>query len=57
MSIWYCHLCEKSIQHRGVPRHRQMHKDRGDVFEMSSERYRYSYDYSDRAAALGEKNE
>lgn len=46
MSTWYCHLCKRSMEHMGVPNHRAMHKRRGDVFEMSSERYRYSYDYS-----------
>lgn len=44
MSVWYCCSCEKSLNHMGVPRHRKMHRDRGDtVLVMESEKYRYTY--------------
>jgi len=52
MSTWYCHACKRSIRHMGVPRHRRMHKDHGDVFEMTSETHRYSYDYSNKPTVL-----
>lgn len=49
MTEWYCHTCKKMIQHMGVASHRAAHRRRGDVFEMSSEKYRYSYDYSNQS--------
>lgn len=46
MATWYCALCKKHLDHMGVPRHRQMHRDRGDgPFTMHSETTNYTYDY------------
>lgn len=50
MATWYCVTCKKYMEHMGVPRHRQMHRDRHDgPVEMHSEKYVYTYDYREES--------
>lgn len=54
MATWHCVPCKRFIQHMGVARHRQMHRERGDgPFEMHSETHIYTYDYSTTNREVG----
>ena len=49
MARWVCEhpdCDQKVMDHRGVPRHRQMHHDRHDgPFTMRNAKWRFTYDY------------
>lgn len=42
---WYCQTCRQSYNHRGVARHRAMHRDKREQVTFTTRTHIIEYDY------------